>query len=448
MTTKTDQATLYVVAGPNDRPAALSQSDHSAGSSAQSQNSASNAENTGSTNNNAIAVQFNPASLKVSLANTLNENDNDNGSSAAQYINKSSSTLKVDLIFDTTDHYFRRDSQRKGNANAQADLNTIDVRLKIKQIAHKFMFSEDVGDENSTPQRCFFIWGTFSFIGIMETLDETLDFFSPEGIPLRATVSIKLTESRFAYQNEAQDPRAAPGKVKPSNGPIDNTVKQSGGSAGSPKSKQPGKAAAFYNGVESPRLPSQDNLTIPNPAAAQDLAASASASLSGGLSASASLGASLGGGIEGGFNAGLGAGFSAGAGVGLSAGASLSADIGLSGGLGVNTSASAGFGASAGLGASASFGASAGISGSAGLNADFSKNISVTPPAFNFGASASLGTSIPGAFSADFENSNEAGLPAGALASGSVSLRAEVNISANGVTSQHQVTRSKNLGFD
>ncbi len=52
-----------------------------------------------------IDVQFNPATLRVTLSNTLKA-DNRAGSggsgAAAQYIDKSESTLAVELVFDTT----------------------------------------------------------------------------------------------------------------------------------------------------------------------------------------------------------------------------------------------------------------------------------------------------------------------------------------------------------
>jgi hypothetical protein len=37
-----------------------------------------------------------------------------------------------------------------------------------------------------------FAWGDFRFDGHVEALEETLDFFSPEGRPLRARLSLSL----------------------------------------------------------------------------------------------------------------------------------------------------------------------------------------------------------------------------------------------------------------
>ena len=59
----------------------------------------------------AIDIQFNPNSLKVTLANSLKENERSGNTRAAQYIDKSSSSLTVELIFDTTLDYITKDSE-------------------------------------------------------------------------------------------------------------------------------------------------------------------------------------------------------------------------------------------------------------------------------------------------------------------------------------------------
>jgi hypothetical protein len=138
-------------------------------------------------------------------------------------------------------------------------------------------------------------------------------------------------------------------------------------------------------------------------------------------------------------------------------------------GIGVGVSASAGLGAGASAGAGFGIGASAGASvgGGGNLSAGVSGKVSaslsglsggaaLTPPAFSFGASNSLGTSIPGAFSADFKASS--GLSAGALVRGAVSLREEdlnpASASHTAATSVHATTAGAaisahaQVGFD
>ena len=70
--------------------------------------------------NDPISVHFNPTTLKVALANTLRASRRGSSSRAAQFVDKSSSALTVELIFDTS-------------------LESTDVRQVTKPIAERFM---------------------------------------------------------------------------------------------------------------------------------------------------------------------------------------------------------------------------------------------------------------------------------------------------------------------
>ena len=41
-------------------------------------------------------------------------------------------------------------------------------------------------------------WGTFQFDGHVEALEETLEAFSPDGRPLRATLALSLVRAQIA----------------------------------------------------------------------------------------------------------------------------------------------------------------------------------------------------------------------------------------------------------
>lgn len=432
-----EKAKLYVVTGPLDRPldAAITEAKQS---------------------DPAIEVQFNPSTLKVSLANSLKENERDNQTRASQFIEKSSSSLTVELIFDTSDSYKTPDPTFVPNSESsdgpqQVDMQDRDVRLLVKKIATNFMQSSAVGNEDSEPQRCLFAWGAFAFVGIMESLEETLDFFAPEGIPLRATVALKMSESRFQFVN--QDAAAAKRDTPSLNSSADSTSKASEEDGGGEKDW---RDTAMYNGVESPRAPAAQGLSVPSASASASLKAQASAS--------------IGGGIAGGFSAGLGAGFSAGAGAGLSLGAGISAGAGISGGIGAGIGGGLGAGVGGGLGAGLDVGVGGGLGASAGagvgggLGVDISGSLggglsaatNITPPAFSFGSSSSLGTGIPGAFSADFKKGG--GLSAGSIVSGGVSLHgdssAKSSVSSSSSTSagsgsaSASASASASVGFD
>lgn len=230
---------------------------------------------------NALPVQFNPATLKVGLSNTLKADDHGAGrDTAAQFVDKSSSSLTVDLIFDTT-------------------LDNSDVRLKTKAIADRFMKPRDEGgDKPKAPKKCLFQWGAFTFEGMVESYDETLDFFAPEGIPLRATLALKLKEDRFQFETRAvQAQKRATPKFSPS-GPK-TSVDRSTQAAGQPATDW--RATALFNGIESPRLPGVPGMAVPGGATASVTGATAGARAGTGFRFGSS--ASLGTGIAGAFGA-------------------------------------------------------------------------------------------------------------------------------------------------
>jgi hypothetical protein len=327
-----------------------------------------------------ISVMFNPSTLKVTLANSLKENERSGNSRAAQYVDKSSSSLSVELIFDSSIEFDQRNSVRK------------DVRQYTGAIANEFMKQPNEGDENAEPKRCMFAWGTFIFVGIMESFDETLELFSWEGTPLRATVSIKMTESRFQF--ESADAKRAK-RNTPRLGRDSASPQEANQDAG--QDSKNWRDTSMYNGVESPRMPSASALAVPSLSASANLSASVGVSAGVGISAGASIGAS----------AGMGGGIGAGVGAGVGAGGSLS------GGLGI----------------------SAGISASASVGGGVSTSMMKSTPAFSFGASSSLGTGIPGAFSPNTKNC--IGLTAGSIMA--------VSVSTSGVTSNSSRTTSSRL---
>lgn len=208
---------------------------------------------------NAVEVQFNPTSLRVGLSNSLNTGDQQNSDKAAQYVSSSSSSLSIELIFDTSlpDEYVeQQDSQ--------------DVRLLTRKIAERFMKPGELVEEDSenrqTPSRCLFQWGAFEFVGILEKFDETLDFFSPEGIPLRATVSLTIKESEYQFRNRATD---RDDQAMPTISKTGNSDQPGGGEnvrpveGGSDDGKGNWRDTALYNGVENPRLPSGSEIATP-----------------------------------------------------------------------------------------------------------------------------------------------------------------------------------------
>jgi hypothetical protein len=135
-----------------------------------------------------IEVQFNPVSLVYEVSNSLAQQNRD--ATRRQLVTQSNARLSVELQFDTT---ATGDSVREQT-------------LPIKRLLRP-----DEADTRAVldivPPIVRFEWGSFIFSGLIESYRETLDFFSPEGVPLRAQVSIALTQQTRA--TEATTPRTA-----------------------------------------------------------------------------------------------------------------------------------------------------------------------------------------------------------------------------------------------
>lgn len=317
----------------------------------------------------AVTVQFNPTSLKVSLASTLNENARSGNTRSAQFVDKSSSNLTVELIFDTTMQGPEVQDSETGKKKPEWTESS-DVRVLTGKIADQFMKTTGTGQNLRSPSRCSFLWGAFQFNGIMESFDETLDFFSPTGIPLRSTVALKLSESRYQFLSNSAAAAARDTPKLASTGNAGDGEAGDGGSVNdankeAKKADKDWRNTAMFNGIESPRLPNVAALAVPNLSASASLAGSAGASVGLGgnmnapgvasASSSFNFGASstLGTNVAGAFSpasisssavasAGLSAGAIASGGATLRSGASGSVNSNASGGAGVSgTSANA-----------------------------------------------------------------------------------------------------------
>jgi hypothetical protein len=255
----------------------------------------------------AIDVHFNPETLKISYAVQIKADTGSKNSSSqpAQQSSVESVKLAVDLVFDTTDK-FEKDQD-------EADV----VKVVTGKIVSAFVAPpQPDGAPKGKPipaKPCLFIWGTFQFMGLVDSYSETLEFFSASGVPLRSAVSLSLKQNRYKVANI---PQRKPGVAQPL--PAGKPVAPAMAAAGQDPADWRG--AALANGLESPRFSPSAGLNV-----GAGAALSASASASGGAGFSVGASASLGTSIPGAFSSSSvvsssGAGFSAGASFGASIG--------------------------------------------------------------------------------------------------------------------------------
>lgn len=220
---------------------------------------------TGPRKDKAVTVHFNPVSLEYTVANTVEKKGS--GDKAKQFVSQTSGKLSFQILFDTTD-------------------DGSDVRAHTEKIAALMQ-----PDEQRTPAIVLFEWGRYKFQGMLENYKETLDFFAPSGVPLRASLALTLAAQDVVFSpgpDEAPRPDDAV-QVPPGANGVQDTASQ----AGDPRAARDLGAA---NGEESLRFPTGLSLEVSASVTLKGpVAFSPSASLKGGLSLGGSLDVSLSG---------------------------------------------------------------------------------------------------------------------------------------------------------
>jgi hypothetical protein len=128
-----------------------------------------------------VTVQFNPQSLSVNYRTSGVIGSENTSTGTNKMGNKAQSTgfsssLSTELLFDTS---------QTGD----------DVRKQTLAIAAMLQLP----NQSSAPT-VQFSWGTFVFIGIIQSMDETLDLFSERGVPLRATIRLSMSGTDLEQQ--------------------------------------------------------------------------------------------------------------------------------------------------------------------------------------------------------------------------------------------------------
>jgi hypothetical protein len=197
-----------------------------------------------------VRVQFNPDSLKVTFANRTQEQKSggdQRGNSTRQVVGAGSTKLTLQLWFDAT----------------APGADTTDVRTLTREVAWFMLPHRSDGrgadQDQPVPPGVRFRWGTFSFDGLMDSLDETLEYFSPDGRPLRANLSLSLSGQVEIVAPDAGD---GPAAARAAAGPTPGTrplVQANGGVPLQTLADRAGaggdwQAVAAANGIENPRL--------------------------------------------------------------------------------------------------------------------------------------------------------------------------------------------------
>ena len=210
-----------------------------------------------------VSVQFNPESLKVTYSNQLDHPKgvrDQRGPASIKYVGSGTTKMSAQLWFDA------------------ATYGEDDVRNLTVQIVDFITPEPPDGDPNGpyTPPFVRFSWGTFQFDGIMDSVEENIDYFSPEGKPQRASVSFSLLNQTIEFAFGQADDQTAPGNAPLTASPQGGSVQSMATAAGRGGSWQ---SIAAANGIDNPRMLLTGQLLDMN------------ADLTGGVSIGASTGA-------------------------------------------------------------------------------------------------------------------------------------------------------------
>jgi contractile injection system tube protein/LysM domain-containing protein len=206
-----------------------------------------------------VTVQFNPESLKLTFANQIQNNNTSNtggtaasggsgdqaqGTQGRQFVGAGTTKLAVSLWFDA-------------NAGGEGGDRVDDVRRLTQEVIYFITPKKAKSDPTKfLPPGVRFAWGPFLFKGLVDGLEETIDFFSPEGKPLRATIALTLSQqtilvSEFSGSGRVPGRQRGPGTSPMTPAAAGSTVQGLAAAAGAGGTDWQTIAAA--NGIDNPR---------------------------------------------------------------------------------------------------------------------------------------------------------------------------------------------------
>lgn len=163
-----------------------------------------------------VTVQFNPETLKVSFANQIQTPSgagDQSGTAAQQFVGAGTTKLALQLWFDVTALADGENTKRPDDGELLDD---------VRKLTQKVVYfitpkngggpSAPAGKQKSLPPAVRFLWGSFQFDGLMDSLEESLEFFSNDGRPLRASMSMTLSQGKiraFKFEKEKRPPPPA-----------------------------------------------------------------------------------------------------------------------------------------------------------------------------------------------------------------------------------------------
>lgn len=137
-----------------------------------------------------VPCLFNPRELSVEKSNQFAEvNIPGLSSPIFQFVRGNARSVSMDLFFDT----YEQQTDVRVFTDRVTGWDAGSMFSKLPGAAKGLM---DIDSNLHAPPVCLFIWGAFIFQCIIERVTKRFTMFLPEGIPVRATLSVTLKEYR------------------------------------------------------------------------------------------------------------------------------------------------------------------------------------------------------------------------------------------------------------
>ena len=145
-----------------------------------------------------IPFLFNPSEFTVERTNQFTEVSVPGlSASTFQFVRGGSRTITMDLFFDTY--------EEKTDVRLYTDKITgWDSGSTFSKLSNGGKGLMDIDSDLHAPPVCQFIWGSYIFPCIIERINKRFTMFLPDGIPVRATLSVTLREYK-EYETQLQE---------------------------------------------------------------------------------------------------------------------------------------------------------------------------------------------------------------------------------------------------
>lgn len=178
-----------------------------------------------------VRVQFNPETLKVSYANQIAQPEGGGDQRGAQsqlFVGAGTTKLSCQLWFDVG-------SPQVEQSDPAQSRDIRDVRQLTNRVTYFITPRGQTGSgqgnqKKFVPPAVRFLWGSFQFDGIIESLEESLELFSSEGRPLRASMSLTMTQQKIqtfppkSLEGQQNPPGSTPTVQVPDGGSVQQTM--------------------------------------------------------------------------------------------------------------------------------------------------------------------------------------------------------------------------------